>query len=74
MESLIEGNTLLVGEGDFSFAVSMVEKLPSNKCACIIATSLETSDSINKHQYAARNISLLQEKGIITAGIMIDLI
>jgi hypothetical protein len=65
MEKLIKGNTLLVGEGDFSFAVSMVEKLPSNKCTCITATSLETSESIKKHQYAAKNIDSLKEKGIV---------
>ncbi|XP_053397876.1 ferredoxin-fold anticodon-binding domain-containing protein 1 homolog [Mercenaria mercenaria] len=64
MEELIFGNTLLVGEGDFSFTVSMVEKLPSKKHHSIIATSLETEESIKKHQYAARNISQLKEKGV----------
>ncbi|XP_060565341.1 ferredoxin-fold anticodon-binding domain-containing protein 1 homolog [Ruditapes philippinarum] len=64
MEKLIKGNTLLVGEGDFSFAVSMVEKLPGKKCTCITATSLETSESIQKHQYAAKNIDSLKEKGV----------
>ncbi|XP_060580066.1 ferredoxin-fold anticodon-binding domain-containing protein 1 homolog [Ruditapes philippinarum] len=64
MEKLVKGNTLLVGEGDFSFAVSMVEKLPGKKCTCITATSLETSESIQKHQYAAKNIDSLKEKGV----------
>lgn len=64
MEFLLHGDILLVGEGDFSFAVALLEKLPSNQYSSIIATSLETEVSIKKHLNAARNIEHLQSKGV----------
>lgn len=64
MESLVTGNILLVGEGDFSFTVSLVKKVASDRCTGIIATSIETEESIQKHKLAATNMRWLQEHGL----------
>lgn len=58
------GKLLLVGEGDFSFAVSLVEKLPSNNWSGSLATSFETEETIKKHRNAVVNIEKLQKHGV----------
>ncbi|KAL4225008.1 Ferredoxin-fold anticodon-binding domain-containing protein 1 [Mactra antiquata] len=60
----IDGKILLVGEGDFSFSVSLVNKLPQSKYCNIISSSLETEESINKHQNARRNMHWLKDRGV----------
>ncbi|XP_052801283.1 ferredoxin-fold anticodon-binding domain-containing protein 1 homolog isoform X2 [Mya arenaria] len=72
MEGLIGGKILLVGEGDFSFAVSLVHRLSAqqkDETCHVIATSLETETTIHKHQDAARNMTWLQEHG---ASVMLN--
>ena len=63
MDKAIQGKILLVGEGDFSFTVAMVTKLPEVGEWEIITTSLETADGITKHRNATENMELLKSKG-----------
>jgi len=64
MEEFLNGNVLLVGEGDFSFSVSLVDRLGSCCSSCnVTATSFETEESITKHVYAAEHIDNLKTKG-----------
>lgn len=52
---------LLLGEGDFSFAVSLVQKLSSLN---VVATSyLSKGDVCEVHKNAEMNIAFLKEKG-----------
>ena len=62
MDQSPEGNILLVGEGDFSFTVAMTNKIPTGCQGHILATSLETPQSIKKH-VTAEHISVLKQKG-----------
>ena len=67
MDKAVQGKTLLVGEGDFSFTVAMVTKHPVTAQCEIITTSIENKDSITKHRNAAGNMELLKKKGTCTA-------
>ena len=58
-----EGQTLLVGEGDFSFSVAVVNFIPIEYRKYVISTSLETEDSILKHKTALVHIDKLKEQG-----------
>ncbi|GCB70096.1 hypothetical protein scyTo_0001198 [Scyliorhinus torazame] len=55
------GSTLLVGEGNFSFAAGLCDGVDRN--TRIIATCYESEKEIVKHKNAVRNIALLLEKG-----------
>ena len=68
MDRAIQGKILLVGEGDFSFTVALVTKLSKIGGSEVVATSLETSDSINKHRNAAENMEILTGKGKFDAA------
>ncbi|KAL5006977.1 hypothetical protein ScPMuIL_015783 [Solemya velum] len=64
MDKFISGSVLLVGEGDFSFSVALISKLPQEIYPQIVSSSLETEDSIQKHRDALNNIDWLRSKGI----------
>ncbi|KAH3888278.1 ferredoxin-fold anticodon-binding domain-containing protein 1-like [Dreissena polymorpha] len=67
MEELLGKKVLLVGEGDFSFAVSLWNRMLAQNLAgnCeMMATSLETEQSILKHHHAEVNMSWLTENGL----------
>ncbi|XP_048242220.1 ferredoxin-fold anticodon-binding domain-containing protein 1 homolog [Haliotis rufescens] len=63
MEAPLEGRLLLVGEGDFSLAVALVSKCGFHGDQ-VLATSLETEESIEKHHLASRNIQILRDRGV----------
>ncbi|XP_067655053.1 ferredoxin-fold anticodon-binding domain-containing protein 1 homolog isoform X2 [Haliotis asinina] len=63
MEAPLKGRLLLVGEGDFSLTVALVSKCDFRGDQ-VLATSLETEESIEKHHLAARNIQILRDKGV----------
>ncbi|KAL3841549.1 hypothetical protein ACJMK2_019674 [Sinanodonta woodiana] len=64
MDSLTDGDILLVGEGDFSFSVAMVTQLPEFMWPRITSTSLEMEGGLQKHKNAKENIQFLKEKGV----------
>ena len=74
MDRAIQGKILLVGEGDFSFTVALVTKLSKIGESEVVATSLETSDSISKHRNAAENMEILKGKGKFDAAFALYLI
>ena len=66
MEKDLSGQILLVGEGDFSFAVSLVSRIEEQDrthTTNVTATSLETDTTITKHEQAAANMEWLQQHG-----------
>lgn len=63
MDVFINGEVLLVGEGDFSFSVSLVCEMSQKQAKCITSTSFETSTTIKKHLSAEENMSYLRETG-----------
>ncbi|XP_046559648.1 ferredoxin-fold anticodon-binding domain-containing protein 1 homolog [Haliotis rubra] len=63
MEAPLKGRLLLVGEGDFSLAVALVSKCDFHGNQ-VLATSLESEESIEKHHLAARNIQILRDRGV----------
>ena len=73
MDRAIQGKILLVGEGDFSFTVALLTKLSKIGESEVVATSLETSDSINKHRNAAENMEILKGKGKFDAAFALAL-
>lgn len=64
MDIFVNGEVLLVGEGDFSFSVSLVCNMSSEQAKCITSTSFETSKTIEKHLAAEENMTYLREKGV----------
>ncbi|KAK3103325.1 hypothetical protein FSP39_018504 [Pinctada imbricata] len=68
MERPLDGSLLLVGEGDFSLSVALVCHLTENDQSLnipVIASSIESEETILKHKNAQENIAWLQEKGVI---------
>ncbi|KAK6191732.1 hypothetical protein SNE40_003339 [Patella caerulea] len=63
MNRQAEGFVLLVGEGDFSLSLALSQhgKFGSDQ---MISTSIESRDSICKHQAALSNMKSLQDKGV----------
>ena len=55
------GSTLLVGEGNFSFAAALCECVGAN--TSVIATCYESEKETMKNKTAVRNITSLLEKG-----------
>ncbi|XP_041030083.1 ferredoxin-fold anticodon-binding domain-containing protein 1 [Carcharodon carcharias] len=55
------GSTLLVGEGNFSFAAALCDRVDRN--CWIIATCYESEKEIKKHENAVENIAHLLERG-----------
>ncbi|XP_078055315.1 ferredoxin-fold anticodon-binding domain-containing protein 1 isoform X2 [Mustelus asterias] len=55
------GSTLLVGEGNFSFAAALCDRVGAN--TSIIATCYESEKETMKNKTAVRNITSLLEKG-----------
>ncbi|XP_069132253.1 ferredoxin-fold anticodon-binding domain-containing protein 1 homolog [Argopecten irradians] len=64
MDDSIHGDVLLVGEGDFSFSVSLLSQHSIEALQHVTTTSLETEDSINKHQAAGYCIQQLRKHGL----------
>ncbi|CAI5758131.1 unnamed protein product [Candida verbasci] len=59
----LDDHLLLIGEGDFSFAKSLIFQnfiLPSN----LIATSYDSKDELDKYPQAIENIKKLEELGV----------
>lgn len=64
MEEYLKGQVLLVGEGDFSFSVALLDRLGCRRSRLnITATSLESEETITKHKNAAENMENLQSLG-----------
>ncbi|BFZ15873.1 hypothetical protein BsWGS_18913 [Bradybaena similaris] len=63
MDLPCEGFILLVGDGDFSFTLSLMQK-GSLKSSHVTTSSLETLESIQHHKLAAENMSSLTEMGV----------
>ncbi|XP_064603588.1 ferredoxin-fold anticodon-binding domain-containing protein 1 homolog [Liolophura sinensis] len=61
MDSVVEGNILLVGDGDFSLTTSL---LRYHSPQHITTTSLETESSILKHKDALLNRERLAKQGV----------
>ncbi|XP_060080762.1 ferredoxin-fold anticodon-binding domain-containing protein 1 homolog [Ylistrum balloti] len=64
MDDSIHGDVLLVGEGDFSFSVSLLHQYSSDTLHHVTTTSLESEDSITKHQAAGQCIQQLRKNGL----------
>ncbi|XP_062610331.1 ferredoxin-fold anticodon-binding domain-containing protein 1-like [Saccostrea cucullata] len=64
MDRTFCGQLLLVGEGDFSLSVSLLDCLPQTLWGNITSTSLETESSILKHKSASDNIKWLTQQGV----------
>lgn len=60
MDSLVEGNILLVGDGDFSLTTALLRYHSPQQ---ITTTSLETESSILKHKDALVNRERLTKQG-----------
>ncbi|XP_006814506.1 uncharacterized protein LOC102808003, partial [Saccoglossus kowalevskii] len=58
-----KGKILMLGEGDFSFTTSLLRFVDDP--SCVVATCIETKDTITKkHRNAASNITDLRSKGV----------
>ncbi|OWF43311.1 ferredoxin-fold anticodon-binding domain-containing protein 1 homolog [Mizuhopecten yessoensis] len=64
MDDSIHGDVLLVGEGDFSFSVSLLSQHSIEKLQHVTTTSLESEESISKHQAAGECIQQLRKHGL----------
>lgn len=64
MEEILQNKVLLVGEGDFSFTVSLMERLKAiAKILDVTSSSIESEDSIKKHKNAEQNVQKLKSLG-----------
>ncbi|XP_033752109.1 ferredoxin-fold anticodon-binding domain-containing protein 1-like [Pecten maximus] len=64
MDDSIHGDVLLVGEGDFSFSVSLLSQYSNETLRRVTTTSLESEDSITKHQASGQCIQQLRKHGL----------
>ncbi|GFR70893.1 ferredoxin-fold anticodon-binding domain-containing protein 1-like [Elysia marginata] len=62
MESSCDGSVLLVGDGDFSFSLSLL-KHGRLSPAQVTTSNLETSETIQHHKLAKNNMCELENKG-----------
>ncbi|RUS80710.1 hypothetical protein EGW08_011533 [Elysia chlorotica] len=63
METACTGSVLLVGDGDFSFSLSLLRHGALSPCQ-VTTSNLETQDTIQQHKLASSNMLQLESMGV----------